>query len=163
MSLLAQENISVFPEHENLIGGIWKTAPGASWVDGTPCKLFIEYQKGLEGAILKTKTQGNTSQESYKFGLRNEGIISFNKEENKGKFFEFDIFGNLTSGEFKYQDKNIYYTYKYPMYTDDMVLTDCWEYVDDNTYNFTVGVYDEVNNKWEKKFLSTSFKRELKQ
>jgi len=31
-----------------------------------------------------------------------------------------------------------------------------WEYIDDNTYNFTIGEYDD--GQWKQKYLETQFK-----
>lgn len=155
----SQNEKTEFHAHQNLIGGIWKSSKAATWDDGTPFKLFITYEESLDGKIIKTKTYGNISEQGYEFGLRNEGIISYNKQENIKKFHEFDIFGGLTSGELKYHIKDIYYTYKYPLEAEDLILTDYLEFIDKDTYDFTVGVYDDVNNRWKKKFLTTQFKR----
>ncbi len=159
----SQVEENTFKGHQNLIGGIWKSASDAAWGDGTPFKQHIVYKESLNGQIIKTQTKGNISQQGKEFGLRNESIIFYDKEKNKLKFYVFDVFGSLTSGKIGYQDHDIYYSYKYSGSTSDLILTDCWKFIDKNTYNFTVGVYDETNNKWEKKFLETQFKRSKKE
>ncbi|WP_299274507.1 hypothetical protein [uncultured Psychroserpens sp.] len=154
-----QDEGTKFQGHQNLIGGTWKSTSGAAWGDGTPFKLYIEFEASLNGNIIKSQTKGNISEKAYEFGLRSEGIVSYDNEEKKIKFYEFDVFGNLTTGEVKYQNNSMYYSYKYAASKTNLILTDCWEFIDKNTYNFTVGVYDNLNNKWEKKFLETQFKR----
>ena len=86
-----------------------------------------------------------------KLGPRNHGVRQFDEETNTIKFWEFDVFGGLTKGTVFAEGKNILYQYKY----GNSVVTDMWEYVDDATYNFKVGNYE--NGKWKQVYLSTKF------
>lgn len=153
----SQNDQSKFQAHQNLIGGIWKV--DTAWPDGTPHKLFIAYETSLNGTILKTRTHGNTNENGFEFGLRNEGIRCIDKTNNQMMFYEFDVFGGVTIGEIKYQGKNIYYTYEYLSDDDRTELTDGWEFVNNNLYNYKVGIYNFETNQWQKIFLNTQIKR----
>ena len=67
------------------------------------------------------------------------------------RFWEFDVFGGVTEGTVEFEDKDIVYTYKY----GESIVTDYWQYVDENTYNFTVG--SRENGEWKQKYLETKF------
>ena len=155
--MTAQANIAKFQAHQNLIGGIWEL--DANWADGTPHQLKISYEAALNGTILKTKTYGNVDSQDKGFDLRNEGIRYLDKENNTIGFLEFDVFGTLTKGKVDYKGKNIYYTYEYNDGKKKSIITDGWEYVNDHTYNYSIGVYDFKAEKWLQVFLKASIKR----
>ncbi len=146
-----------FEAHQNLIGGTWKL--NATWNDGSPHKLHIEYRLGLNDAIIKTKTYGNIKEIGYEFGLRNEGIRYLSNQTGLKTFYEFDVFGSLTKGDIKYDGKNIYYTYEYFSKENKTVITDGWEFIDSDTYNYSIGIYDFKAKKWVQKFLNAQIKR----
>ncbi|WP_299228200.1 hypothetical protein [uncultured Psychroserpens sp.] len=154
---IAQNDHETFTAHENLIGGIWKL--DAKWGDGTPHKLNISYESSLDGLILKTTTHGNVKTDGYEFGLRNEGIRYFNKETKTIEFYEFDVFGGLTKGSITYNSKDIYYTYNYEVGGQKTEITDGWEYINENTYKYSIGIYDFESNTWKQKFLNAEIKR----
>jgi hypothetical protein len=155
--LMLQQNAtaSVFSAHENLVGGTWKAE--SQWSDGTPFKSHVSYEWALDGTILKTKTFGNIRRDGYEFGLRNEGIRAYDGAHKEMVFFEFDIFGGITSGTIKYDGKNIFYQYSYETGEETMQLTDSWEYQDEDHYDYTVGVYEDGH--WKQKFLTSVMTR----
>nr|WP_299067550.1 VOC family protein [uncultured Allomuricauda sp.] len=143
----AQQNkLAIF---DNLIGRTW-IAEG-NWGDGSKFKQEIEFQYDLDSALVLTNAKGYTNKEQTAYGTRNHGIRKFDMETNSIKFWEFDVFGGLTEGTVKNKGKDIIYTYSY----GESVVTDYWEYVDSNTYNFTVGAYED--GKWKQQYLTTQF------
>ena len=66
------------------------------------------------------------------------------------------MFGGLTEGFVKVEGKNLFYQYEY----GGMTITDGWEYVDENTYDYKVGQYKE--GEWVQTFLDTRFIYKLK-
>lgn len=108
----AQEGDTSLQTFENLVGGTWEGE--GTWSDGNPFKLNIEYEWGLSGNLVKSKTFGNISKDGYEFGLRNEGIRAWSGEASGLVFWEFDIFGGITEGEVEVQGKDHYYRFMYP-------------------------------------------------
>ena len=68
----------------------------------------------------------------------------------------FDIFGRTTKGVAEIKDKRIYYSYNY----GTTIVTDCWQYVSDNTYKFIVGNYKD--DYWVDIYLQTELKQKAK-
>jgi hypothetical protein len=155
--LYSQQSDGPFTAHQNLIGGVWKI--DALWGDGTPFKASIRYETSLEGTIIKTTTFSITDKVTQKYGLRNEGIRYMDNESGTMKFYEFEVSGNHIHGDINYEGKNIYYSYRYPSEDTTTTITDGWEYVDGDTYDYTVGIYNPDTGKWEKTFLSDQIKR----
>ncbi len=153
MSIIGQANeLSVF---DNLIHKTW-SAEGRWENNGPQFKQEITFQFDLENTIIIADSKGFIDKEQTKFGHRNHGIRQYDKASNTIKFWEFDVFGNVTSGTVFAEGKNIIYQYKY----GESVLTDMWEYVDESTYNFKVGTYN--NGTWEQIYLNTVFKEKIK-
>ncbi|WP_420601433.1 VOC family protein [Flagellimonas sp.] len=146
-----QEPLSVF---ENLMEKTW-FAEG-DWGNNTKFKQEIEFEYDLGGTLIISNAKGFTNQEQTSYGPRNHGIRKFDKESNTIKFWEFDVFGGVTEGTVKANGKDIIYTYAY----GESVVTDYWEFVDDNTYNLTVGSY--ADGEWKQVYLKTQFKAENK-
>jgi len=57
----------------------------------------------------------------------------------------------LATGTVHAKGKNLYYQYEY----DGSHITNMWEYVNDTTYNFKVGIFK--NENWEQLMLETQF------
>ncbi|MEM6701036.1 MAG: hypothetical protein AAF599_21720, partial [Bacteroidota bacterium] len=125
-----------------------------TWEDGSKFKQEITFEKGLENNIIITKSKGFTNKEQSEYGWRNHGIRQYDAASKSIKFWEFDVFGEVTEGKVWTEDKSIYYQYQY----GESVVTDAWEYVDDWTYDFKVGAY--VKGTWQQTYLSTQFKAE---
>lgn len=136
---------------ENLINKTW-TAYG-KWGDGSQFKQEIFFEYSLKNQIIVAKSKGYTNLEQTEYGLRNFGIRKFDAKLNKVKFWEFDVFGNLTEGTVSFNENNIIYNYNY----QGADVSDMWEYINDSLYNFKVGIYKD--NNWKQVFLNTQFKR----
>lgn len=136
---------------EPLVNTRW--AAEGNWGDGSAFKQQVFFRYNLKKKIVIARSDGFTNTEQTAFGSRNYGIRHYDSITGKIKFWEFDVFGSLTMGEVIADGKNILYQYDY----GDSRLTDMWEYVNDSTYNFIVGSYN--NKQWGQRFLETQFKR----
>ena len=141
-----QTHLSSF---QNLVGKEW-IAEG-KWGDGTAFKQEIIFTFDLNNTLVIAKSKGFTNKEQTEYGWRNHGVRKFDSETNTIRFWEFDVFGGLTEGTVKIDGKNIIYQYKY----GESSVTDMWEYVNDDTYNFKVGNYEDGN--WKQVYLATQF------
>ncbi|MFC4220454.1 VOC family protein [Flagellimonas marina] len=137
---------------EPLLGKTWKAE--GSWGDGSKFKQETVFKYSLDSTLVLAESKGFTNQEQTKYGPRNHGIRKFDTESSSFKFWEFDVFGGVTSGTISTKGKDIIYTYEY----GGSVVTDYWKYVDANTYDFTVGNYE--NGTWKQTYLQTQFKAE---
>ncbi|GMN08678.1 hypothetical protein MTsPCn9_08660 [Croceitalea sp. MTPC9] len=152
LSITAQNN--PLAGFEPLMGKTWKTEK--KWDVGTIFKQEITFEYALGGSIVRVYTKGFTNEAETAFGNRNHGIRQFDSESNTIKFWEFDVFGGVTEGTVHVEEKNIRYDYFY----NGSFISDLWEYVDDNTYNFKVGTYKD--GKFQQIYLETVFKAEEK-
>ncbi len=134
-----------------LAGHTWK-AEGA-WGNGGKFKQETKVEFSLDSTLVIVYSKGFTNQKQTEYGPRNHGIRQVDQKSNTIKFWEFDVFGGCTEGTVAADGKNIRYQYQY----GDTVVTDQWEYVDDNTYNFIVGSYED--GQWKQVYLKTQFKR----
>lgn len=134
----------------NLVDKTW--AAEGKWGDGSLFKQEISFHFDLENTIIVTESKGFVDKAQTKFGNRNHGIRQYNKAENQIVFWEFDVFGGVTTGTVTIVGKNMMYTYKY----GDSIITDLWEYIDDKTYRYVIGNYKD--NTWKQVYLETVFK-----
>jgi len=147
--VLAQDHpLSVF---DPLVNYTW-TAEG-KWGDGSPFKQEVYFEYDLNMQLIMANSKGYTNVERTSFGRRNHGIRQYDSLSGKIGFWEFDVFGGVTIGEVIPMGKNILYQYDY----QNTRVTDMWEYVNDSTYNFIVGNFN--NGKWEQRFLEAQFIR----
>ena len=135
---------------DNLIGRTW-TAEG-KWGNGSAFKQVATFEYGLNDRIVVVRSQGFTDQAQTKFGDRNHGVRQFDAATETIRFWEFDTFGGVTEGTVRVDGKNLYYEYEY----GGTRVTDLWQWVDDNTYNYIVGTL--VDGKWGAKFIETTFR-----
>ncbi len=135
---------------EPFMGKTWKAV--GEWGDGTKFVQEITFTYSLDSTLVITESKGYTNNEQTQYGHRNHGIRKFDSETNAIKFWEFDVFGGVTSGKVVQEGKNSYSQYQY----GESVITDFWEFYDPNTYNFTVGSFE--NGEWKQKYLETQFK-----
>ena len=136
---------------ESLMGGNW-VSDGDS-IAGLQSKSISRFEWGLNGKIVKTKFY-NRDPETLEFGLRNEGIRIYNKKDSTIHFYEFDKFGGVTSGIVLISGMDFHYEYKY---NEGLMLRDTWKFIDNDTYELTVGVW--VEGKWKKKYHEATLKR----
>lgn len=130
-----------------LMNKTW-TAEG-EWNNGDRFKQSMTFSRKLNGAFVMTETQGYLDQKTALFGPRSHGIRLFDKKTGTYRFWEFDVSGGVTSGELTFVDKDMYYTYRY----GDAMVTDHWDYVDDNTFNYTIGIKEDGG--WKEVYLET--------
>ncbi|WP_299244260.1 hypothetical protein [uncultured Aquimarina sp.] len=150
ISVQSQEtDLSIF---KNLVEKTWKAE--GKWGDGTLFKQETIFKYDLDNTLVISKSKGFTDKNQTKYGSRNHGIRKFDSETKTIKFWEFDIFGGVTTGTVTIDKKNLIYQYQY----GESLITDMWEYVDDYTYNFKVGDYTDGN--WKQVYLETQFKAE---
>lgn len=136
---------------ENLIGGIWKAE--GRWGNGQPFKSEKQFHWGPGRRIVRVATKGFTDQAATVYGERNQGIRILTAEGSL-LMYEFDVFGGITKGEISTDGANIYYDYDY----GGTMIRDAWQFIDQNTYRYIVGVWKE--GRWEAKYLETEFRRE---
>ena len=148
LTLNAQQNLSAF---QPFIGHTWKAEE--SWSNGGWFKQEITMEYQLDSNFLLVYSKGFTNQEQTEYGLRNQGIRKIDPSSGKIQFFEFDRFGGLTTGQVEIRNRDFLYRYEY----QGQELTDYWSYVNDSTYSFKVGTYD--NNDWQQVYLETEFNR----
>ena len=146
LSFTQNSELSIF---DNLIGKRW-SAEG-NWEDGSVFKQEVTLEYALNNTLIIARSNGFTDEAQTKFGARNHGLRQYDASSKSIKFWEFDVFGGLTEGVVFNEGKNIIYQYEYGGST----ITDMWEYVDDYTYNFIVGNYE--NGNWKQKYLTTQF------
>lgn len=142
-----KSDLSIF---KNLVNKTWEAE--GKWGDGNSFKQEITFKYSLDSSLITTKTIGFLNKEQTELGQRNLGIRQVDQETGEVKFGEYDIFGGLTEGTVTFKGKNIIYQYQY----GKVSVTDLWEYVDENTYNFKVGDYKK--GIWKEVFLETQFK-----
>ena len=136
---------------DNLVGSLWKAEH--TWANGSVFRQEYEFEWSLNKTLVKVKTYGFIDEQQSSYGLRNEGIRSWDSSKNEGQFYEFDIFGGTTKGVMIIEGYNIYYDYEY----DGAKLRDAWELVDNDTYSYTIGTFE--NGEWGAKYLETEIKR----
>ncbi|MEM6720550.1 MAG: hypothetical protein AAF611_14580 [Bacteroidota bacterium] len=146
LSFAQNSKLAIF---DNLVSKTWKAE--GKWGDGSKFVQEITFTYSLNKTIVLAESIGFVDKAQTKLGPRNHGVRQFDTKTNTIKFWEFDIFGGLTEGTVVAEGKNIIYQYKY----GNAVVTDMWEYVDDSTYNFKVGNYE--NGEWKQVYLSTQF------
>lgn len=146
-SFSQKQDLSIF---KNLVNKTWKA--GGEWSDGNSFYQEITFMYSKDSSIIISKTIGFLNKDKTEKGQRNLGTRTIDQKTDEIKFSEYDIFGGLTEGSIKVKGNDIIYEYQY----GKMLVTDLWEYVDDNTYNFKVGDYKK--GTWKEVFLKTQFK-----
>jgi len=147
MLMNAQDNpLMIFKPLENYV---WKAE--GNWGDGSKFKQEIHLDFSLNDTLVILESIGFTNSGQTAFGPRNHGIRQYDQASKTIKFWEFDVFGGLTTGTVKGEGKNLIYSYEY----GGTWITEMWIYISDNTYNFIVGSFEE--GAWKQKFLETTF------
>ncbi|MCR9250063.1 MAG: hypothetical protein NXI20_06540 [bacterium] len=149
ISCLASAQDNPLSKFDNLMNKTW-VAEG-TWGDGSKFKQEMSYSYGLGEQIVIAKSKGFINQDATEFGDRNHGIRKFDKESGKYLFWEFDVFGGTTTGEILFQDNSVIYVYEY----GGSVISDVWKYVDEKTYDYSVGNW--VDGKQSQVYLKTQF------
>lgn len=133
----------------NLVDRTWKAE--GTWGDGSQFKQEIKFHHSLEKNLIVAQSKGHTNEAQTQFGPKSHGIRMYDTVSKTVRFWEFDIFGSVTTGTVTPEGKNIRYTYAY----GESAVTDLWEFVDGDTYIFKVGDYQ--NGEWKQVYLDTKF------
>lgn len=142
----SQNELAIF---KHLSSKVW-LAEG-KWGDGSTFKQESTFSYALDSTLVIVKSKGYINQDKTEYGERNHGIRKWDSKKGGLEFWEFDVFGEITWGKVFVEDKNLRYEYVY----EDTLVSDYWEYVDDDTYNFTIGNF--ANGEWEQVYLKTQF------
>ncbi len=150
--LFSQKNpLSIF---DPLVGRTW-VAEG-QWGDGSLFKQEVQFEYDLNQTMVRVQADGFVDKDKTKWGKRNHGIRQWDAQSSSIQFWEFDVFGGVTSGKVFAVGDSLYYQYEYETDTGKAVLTDAWEKITAQRYRFKVGVYE--NEKWQEVYLETEFK-----
>jgi hypothetical protein len=142
---------------ETLVGGTWKAE--GKWLKGNPFRQEVTFEWSLDHNIIRVKTSSYLDEEGEEFGLRSEGIRAWDSKDNSPKFWEFDVFGEVTTGSCIIEDNgNIHYQYEYVLDGSTSIFRDSWTKLNENTYRYKAGIYE--GGKWKSVYLDTTFKRE---
>lgn len=145
-----------YSKYSNLLGGIWATK--GKWQSGSEYHQEILVETELSKNIFTVKTQDYVDSKKFDNARRNYGIRAWDDKEKKMKFWEFDVFGGIITGEILFEGNNIYHIYVYPMKSGETkTLVDAWIYVDNDTYTFKIAEY--ANGKPGKEFITSTYKR----
>lgn len=138
----------------NLIGGTWLTE--TEWSNGNKFKQEIIFEWGLDQKIVKVKTFGTIDQKTKEYGLRNEGVRAWNTQDSTIQFWEFDVFGGITTGLCYFKGKDLHYEYEY----HGEKLWETWIFVDSNTYQYKVSSL--LNGNIDKVYMESTYKKNEK-
>ena len=136
--LFAQSPMSAF---DNLIGSKWILE--GEWGNGQKFKQEYEFEWSLGKKMVKVKTFGTINIETGEYGLRNEGVRFWQKDEEKILFYEFDVYGGATDGLCTTEGNNIYYTYEY----QGGIFKDSWIFQNKDTYQLTIESIEDGKRK----------------
>jgi hypothetical protein len=142
-------------EFANLVGGRWETQ--GKWTNGKEFHQAKEHAWELTKHIMVVKTYDFIDAKKFDNALRNYGIRAYDSLSNQINFFEFNSFNSLVSGKCVVEGKNIYFHYDYKMGDQTFHLTDSWVFVNKDTYEYKVGIFN--NGVWEQVFLASTYKR----
>lgn len=155
---IAQQPLSkeeTYNIYSNFVG-TWETK--GKWQSGAEFHQELIVETELTKNIFTVKTQDYIDSKKFDNARRNYGIRAWDDKEKKMKFWEFDVFGSIISGEVVIEGKNIYLVYQYPSKTGDTkTLADAWIYVDKDTYIYKICEFNE--GKPGKEYMSSTYKR----
>ncbi|RMF04369.1 MAG: hypothetical protein D6772_00685, partial [Bacteroidetes bacterium] len=121
------------------------------WDNGQRFKQSIHFSTDLNGHIIRAETMGFTDAAQTQWGARNHGIRRWNPTTERMEFYEFDALGGLTTGYLSFAGDSIFYHYEY----GGNEMTDAWIPVDEDLYQFLVGIRHD--GEWKQVFLHTKF------
>ena len=133
-----------------LEGKTW-TAEG-TWGDGSMFKQEITVSFGLGDQLVIVRSNGFTDTKQSQFGPRNHGVRQYDSAANQIRFWEFDVFGQVTEGTVESEGRHLIYRYDY----GGTLVTEKGKFRDEKTYDFIVGILED--KEWKQKFLETQFK-----
>jgi hypothetical protein len=137
-----------------LAGGRW-AAEGA-WSNGTAFRQEQAYSWELDSTLIGVATYG--AQNTGELAAQSYGIRAWSSAEQRMLFWEFNTSGGITSGRVGADgEEGFFYEYTYAVNGTSRTLRDVWRRIDENTYAFTVGEYD--NGSLQTVFLEATFRR----
>jgi hypothetical protein len=137
--------------YANLLGGKWETK--GTWEIGAAYHQEKIVEMELTKKIFTVKTYDYIDSKKFDNSQRNYGIRAWDSKEQKMKFWEFDVFGGITTGEVLIDNNDIYHIYEY----HDKTLVDAWIYVDKDTYTLKICEYND--GKFGKEYMTSTYKR----
>lgn len=138
--LFAQEENMMLMPFKPLMEGTWKGE--GNWKDGRAFKQEVVYEWGLGKQNVKAHTKSLTDTLGN-FGDFSEMIHAWDNNENKIRFWTFDIHGNIVEGVVQTKKKQIWYVYDYTLEDGTkQTLTDAWIWIKDDKYMMKVGVVE---------------------
>ena len=150
------EKEEAYKVYSNLVGGKWEAK--GTWESGGDYHQEVVVEMGLTKNIFTVKTHDYIDSKQFDNAQRNYGIRAWDDKEKKMKFWEFDVFGGITSGEVIIDGRNIYHVYQYPdKKGGTILLADAWIFIDKDTYTFKVCQFAE--GKLAQVYLSSTYKR----
>jgi hypothetical protein len=142
--------------YSNLVGGKWETK--GRWENGGQFHQEVLVETELTKNIFIVKTHDYIDSKQFDNARRNYGVRAWDDKAGKMKFWEFDVFGGMISGEVVINGNNIYHVYDYTNKKGETkALVDAWIYVDQDTYTFKVAEF--VNGKPGKEYMTSTYKR----
>ena len=94
---LVAQKTSLLDSFTPLIGRTWSAT--GNWGDGTVFKQKVNFTQSLNGKIITAISEGFIDEERTKWGTRNHGVRAWDEECKCYRFWEFDVFGGLTTGK----------------------------------------------------------------
>lgn len=149
------EKAAVMDALSEMIGGKWVIQ--TKWENGGEFHQEQIFEWGLNETIIKVTTFGTVNQKTGEFGLRNEGIRAWDGQEKVMKFWEFDVFGGITTGTCGVDSNAFYYEYEYAPDGNPQTFRDVWTKIDLDTYKYQVGTF--ADGAFSKVFLEVTAKR----
>ncbi|MCU0392738.1 MAG: hypothetical protein MUE81_16640 [Thermoflexibacter sp.] len=146
---------AIFQSYQQLIGGKWETK--GKWNNGQEFHQEISIETELSKRIFTVKTYDYVDAKQFDNAQRNYGIRAWDESTKKMKFWEFDAFGGIITGEIIIKGKDIYHIYEYPSPKGKLLLADVWIYIDKDTYTFKVCEFKDGN--LGKEYMKTTYKR----
>ena len=154
VSVHGQSREQAFETLGALVGGTW-TYEG-QWENGEFFKQEIKYRWGLDQKIIKVQTYGVIDKETKTYGLRSEGIRTWDKSVAKIKFYEFDTFGGITEGYCIFEHARFHYEYHYELEGKLELFRDTWKRINKDTYQFSVNM--RFGKEW-KTYTANEYRR----
>ena len=141
--------------YANLVGK-WETK--GKWANGSDFHQEIVVETELTENIFIVKTHDYVDSKQFDNARRNYGIRAWDKDEQKMKFWEFDVFGGIISGEVIIDGLDMYHVYEYQMKDGSkQTLADAWIFVDKDTYAYKICAFE--GGKAGKEYMSATYKR----
>lgn len=145
-----------YKTYSNFVGGKWEAK--GKWKNGSDYHQEIIVETELTKNIFTVKTQDYIDSKQFDNSRRNYGVRAWDDKEKKMKFWEFDVFGGIVTGEIIFDGNNIYHVYQYPLKSGGTkMLADAWIYINKDSYTFKIAEFNE--GKLGKEYMSSTFNR----